>query len=126
MSYATSVIKHHMEWGKFTNGTWCPLDTVDLSHSAFSSGGVYIIWHGSSDAKVVYVGQATQFRDRLSAHRLDPRIQKYKAKGVYVTWATAPKASRDGIEVGLANLFNPLVGDRHPNVPAIRVNGPWD
>lgn len=126
MAQATEQIQLRVSWGKCTGDKWCSLNTVNLDHDAFGNGGLYIIWHGGSDPHVVYVGQAKTFRKRLAKHREDDRIQAYKDKGLYVTWALVDTAKRDGVEVGLANRYSPLVGDRHPDATPIRVNSPWD
>ena len=125
MSQATRTSKYLVTWGKCLGNQWCPLNTVDLTHSAFSVGGCYIIWHGGQKPKVVYVGQG-EFRQRLTAHRTDKRIQGYARHGLYVTYSPIAKSARDGVEVYLADRYKPLVGERHPDAPPIVVNGPWD
>lgn len=112
--------------GKCTGGTWCPFETVDLAHDAFDAGGVYIIWYGGTDPRVVYVGQALVLRDRLAAHRGDDRVLAYRRFGLYVTWTVLGAAERDAVEAYLADSYSPLVGDRHPDVPPTAVNSPWD
>jgi hypothetical protein len=74
----------------------------------------------------VYVGQTSVLRDRLVAHRSDRRIQAFSRSALYVTWASVETAKRDGVEVGLAARYAPLVGDRHPDARPIEVNSPWD
>jgi hypothetical protein len=123
MSQATTQIQLYVSWGKCTGDRWCELNTVDLSHEAFSSGGVYLIWHGGTKPHAVYVGQGT-FRDRLLDHRKDPRIQAYSKYGLYVAWALVDASKRDGVEIFLANQYSPLVGDRHPDAKPITVNLP--
>lgn len=85
-----------------------------------------MLWHGGSDARVVYVGQANTFRDRLADHRQDARIQKYKSFEIFVTRASAVRADRDGIERYLADKYAPLVGERRPAARPTSVNAPWD
>jgi len=99
---------------------------VDLSHSHFDGlGGVYIIWraHGFIP-KAVYVGQGI-IKNRLHAHRKDPRILQYtsKEKPLYVVWAGVPSVHRTGVEMYLHNELNPLVGEP-PQGTRIRVNLP--
>lgn len=115
-----------VSWGKCTGGTWCPLETVDLAHNVFDGGGVYLIWHGGPEPRVVYVGQATVMRDRLAAHRSDERILAYRSSGLYVTWTVLGAAERDAVEAYLAGRYAPLIGDRHPDVTPTAVNSPWD
>jgi len=86
--------------------------------------GVYIIWHGGTDARTVYVGQGN-IRERLSKHRLDREIQAYASKKLYVTWAAVDEGSRDGVENHLFDRLKPLLGERKPVANPIAVNLPW-
>ena len=126
MTQHAGDVQLRVTWGRCARGNWCPLNTVDLKNSAFGSGGVYIIWHGGTKPRVVYVGQAKKFRDRLSDHRDDGRIQRYAPYGLYVTWAVVQATSRDGVENYLARTYEPLVGERRPTAAPIKVNLPWD
>ncbi len=117
----------NLNWIKCQGDVWGPLNTVSLSHSHFDSmDGVYIIWHGSSNPKTVRVGQGN-IRSRLESHRKDPDVQAYAHLGLYVTWASVPEGSRDGVEVYLAQQLNPIVGERFPDATPIpvNVNLPW-
>jgi hypothetical protein len=103
---------------------WCSLETLDLETA--SESGVYLIWHTGNPSRVVYVGQGAPVSKRLGAHRNDDRILAYKKFGsLRVTWASVPATQRDGVERYLADKWNPLVGDAHPDVTAIAVNSPW-
>ena len=101
---------------------------VDLSHSHFDDlEGVYIIWraHGILP-KAVYVGQGI-IKNRLYAHRKDPRILQYssKEKPLCVSWAEVPWVHRTGVEMYLHNELNPLVGEPPQGNPIpVRVNLP--
>ena len=116
----------NLSWIKCGNGgSWCPLETLNLS-SVGDVAGVYIIWHDGNPARVVRLGQGV-IRDRLSAHRNDPAMMAYRAHGTLrVTWASVPSASdRDGVERYLSNTWPPLIGDAFPDVRPIVVNSPW-
>jgi hypothetical protein len=114
-----------LSWIKCEGDVWCKLSTVNLSHEHFNSMyGVYIIWHGGSNAATVRVGQGF-IRDRLSAHRNDPEVQAYARHTLYVTWASVSSASRDGVEAFLSQRLQPLVGERFPSVAPFEVNLPW-
>lgn len=112
-----------LRWVKCGNGHWCSLENLNLQ--SVIDSGVYIIWHGGTNPKVVYVGQGDPISKRLSSHRNDSRILSYKNYGLFVTWASVPAAQRDGVERFLADKWNPLVGDAHPDVRPIAVNSPW-
>ena len=98
---------------------------VDLSHSHFDDlKGVYIIWRITPVA--VYVGQGI-IKNRLRAHRKDPRILQYnsKEKPLYVAWAEVPWNYRTGVEMYLHDELNPLVGEPPQGNPIpVRVNLP--
>jgi hypothetical protein len=107
------------------DGHWCSLEALDLD-SVGETAGVYIIWHEGNPGRVVRIGQGDPIQDRLSAHRNDPKVTKYRSTGkLRVTWASVSSIYRDGVERHLANLWNPLVGDAFPNVLPIAVNSPW-
>jgi hypothetical protein len=114
---------HWLKCGRSPNNVWCGLNTVDLA--TVRESGVYIIWHSGNPSKVVYVGQGDPISARLAVHRQDRRIQAYKDLDLRVTWASLPAAQRDGVERHLANRWNPLVGDAHPDVSPIEVNSPF-
>jgi hypothetical protein len=103
---------------------WCSLAALNLNGATES--GVYIIWHDGNPARVVYVGQGAPVSSRFASHRQDRRIQAYAKTGTLrVTWASVPAAQRDGVERYLADKWNPLVGDAHPDVAPVAVNSPW-
>ncbi len=114
-----------VEWQKCADNVWGPLLTVDTAHAHFDSmEGVYIIWHGGQNPRVVRVGQGV-IRDRILAHRGDPQVMRYRDHGLFITWARVATRFCDGVERYLAEQLSPLVGDRYPNVPSISVNLPW-
>ena len=110
-------------WRKCNPGVWCSFTRVDLDK--IDDEGVYVIWHGGNDPRVVYVGQGDVV-DRLRRHRQDKAILQHERKGgLYVTWTAVPEHDRSGVERFLADVYKPLEGDVHPNVSAIQVNSPW-
>ncbi len=115
-----------LEWMRCWGDVWCKLNLVNLNHEYFNSdiSGVYIIWHGGTDPKVVYVGKG-KIKDRIMKHRQNPDIQRYEHLGLYVTWAKVSENYRGGVEAYLADKWGPIVGERHPDAPPIKVNSPW-
>ena len=112
-------------WIKCQGEVWCQLDTVNLAHSHFDGmEGVYIIWHGGAKPATVYVGQGS-IRKRLTFHRTNPKIQPYRALGLYVTWARVASQDQNGVERFLSEKLKPLVGEEFPDVNPIEVNLPW-
>lgn len=115
-----------LNWMNCRGDVWCKLNHVNLDHEHFNGkNGVYIIWHGGTDPKVVYVGQGN-IRDCLKKHRSDRRIQQYKDLDLYVTWAIVSAQERAGVKAYLADYWNPKVGEQHPDARHINVNSPWD
>ena len=89
--------------------------------------GVYVIWHKGilGYKKCVYVGQGV-IRDRLKDHRRNDSMKIYEICGALrVTWALVSADHQDGVEKYLADQLNPLEGERHPDVPPIAVNLPF-
>lgn len=102
---------------------WCSFDKLRLDN--LRADGVYIVWHGGSKPRVVYVGQG-DVADRIAKHRNDPRITHYRRYGgLYVTWASVPRNQQDSVERHLADRWNPLVGVAHPEVRPLAVNSPF-
>lgn len=114
-----------LNWNKCQGNVWCKLNAVNLNHEHFNNmNGVYVIWHGGTDPRVVYVDQGN-IKERLTAHRSDKRIQQYDYLDLYVTWATVPEAYRKGVVEYLANVWNPKIPHHKQNIPPIEVNSPW-
>lgn len=114
-----------VQWNKCVGDIWCQLNNVDLKHSNFTHmEGVYIIWHDGDEPTTVRVGQGV-IRDRIAAHRKDPDVQAYARWTLYVTWAYVAQVHRDGVEAFLAEVLNPLIGERFPDRKPIPVNLPW-
>ena len=109
-----------VNWRRCIGDDWCPLENLNLS--SVNEVGVYIIWHGGTRVRYVYVGQGV-VADRLSEHKLNPDILQYRASGtLFVTWAAVSPRLRDGIERYLADFLRPMVGSQYPDVTPIPVN----
>ena len=86
--------------------------------------GVYFIWCAGNPSTNVRTGQGI-IGARLVAHRADPMIMRHRTKGtMYVTWAAVPANQRDGVERYLADMYQPVEGDRFPDVVPLVVNLP--
>lgn len=112
-------------WIKSKANTWLEFETFNLE-SCLTDPGVYAIWHEGQPPWTVRVGQG-DVKDRIGAHRVDPRILAYRSygAGLFVTWAAVQAAYLDGVERYLADQLRPLVGGRFPNVTPTPVNLPW-
>ena len=114
-----------LEWGKCTRGQWCPLRSLNLQHSVFAGlQGVYIIWHGGSNPRVVYVGKGA-IAERLRAHRTSPEILQYALDGLFVTWSRVSPNLMDGVESYLVKALTPLENEQSPTAPPVAVTLPW-
>ena len=126
MTQRAQAVQLRVVWGKCGSGNWCQLNAVNLQDTAFDGAeGIYVIWHAGANPRTVYVGQGA-IRDRLNAHRHDPRIQAYAKLGLYVTWASVPASQRGGVEAYLAAKYDPLVGERRPDDDPVSVNTPGE
>lgn len=112
-----------VQWIKSKANSWLAFETFNIA-SAGDDAGVYVIWYNGNPGRVVRLGQGN-VQDRLTKHRGDKQITAYSTRGLLVTWATVPKAQRDGVERWLADHYPPLVGDAFPDVQPIAVNAPW-
>lgn len=113
-------------WTKCQGDVWGSLININLTHPYLDNiEGVYIIWHGGKNPRVVRVGQGV-VRDRLTANKKNKDIMQYKNSGpLHVTWATVGARYRDGVERYLTERLDPLVGDRLLTVAPIEVNLPY-
>jgi len=85
--------------------------------------GVYIIWAGVNNRTILKVGSGI-IKNRLRAHLNDPKVQDYKHKGLYATWAYIGPSFKlggklddreRGVEGFLGLILNPKLGERFPN-----------
>ena len=115
----------HLSWGKCTGAQWCQLRSLNLQHPLFAGlRGLYIIWHGGSDPRVVYVGKG-EIAERLEVHRTSPDILHYAPQGLFVTWSQIPEHQMNGVESFLVSALSPLENKQSPKFPPVSVNLPW-
>ena len=140
-----------VQWQKCNDypflGRWCRLDSdilndprleIHLGRNLYGFNnsirvmGVYIIWAGMRNRTILKVGSGI-IKNRFEEHLNDPKVQAYKHRGLYATWASflfVDKAvdKQRSVERFLGNFLNPVLGERFPaNVDPIWVNLPaWD
>jgi hypothetical protein len=68
-----------LDWIHREDGQWCHLERVDLD--CIDTGGVYLIWHGGDEPKVVRVGQGGDLAQHLQRLKETPEILAYKDRG---------------------------------------------
>lgn len=111
-----------IEWGKCNSGKWCNFVYLDLDHEIFKDlNGVYIIFNEKDG--VIRIGSG-DIKDRITKHRNDEKITKYK--DLLVTWAKVNANQMEAVERFLADTYNAKVGDRFPDKTPIKVNLPFD
>lgn len=129
MSYTAAQRKYPLSWGKSQSDSWCWLSVIDGSEAALNTTGTYVIWYSTNDSNarnVVRVGQG-HIGSRLAEHKDNPNITAYGQYGLLVfSWATVPSTMLNGVERYLANVYNPLEGERYPNVAPIPVTLPGE
>ncbi len=126
MTQKEGVIRgmHRLLWAKSIDNKWLNLSNLDLTN--LHATGVYMIWHGGENPRIVRIGQGN-IAARLAAHRLNHQIMRYVESGpMMVTWAEIEdQAMRDGIEAFLSKQFTPLIKDKVPEVRPIQASSPF-
>ncbi len=113
-----------LKWATQPDGNWWTLEGWDFSK--VTTVGVYFIWCGGNPSINVRPGQGITGA-RITAHKADPTIMRHKTRGtMYVTWAAVPAHQMDGVERYLADRYQPIEGDRYPDVVPLVVNLPGE
>ena len=140
----------NVNWQKcLYNLFWCRLDSELLNDPRLELRlqtrfgllrtdivGVYIIWAGIDNRTILKVGSGI-IKQRLGKHLKDPKVQAYRSKGLYATWAYIAPAFKidgtlenraEGVERFVGGLLKPVLAERFPKkVDPIMVNLPmWD
>ena len=125
---------------------WCRLDSELLDDPRlefrlqthfgihrFDVIGVYIIWAGIDNRTILKVGSGF-IKQRLGEHLRDPKVQAYRSKGLYATWARITPSLKidgtlddraEGVERFLGWWLKPVLAERFPKkVDPIMVNLP--
>jgi len=118
-----------LKWVKSLDNNWLDLRGLDLSTMARNPSrphGVYIIWHGGSDPRIVRIGKG-DIAARLLSHRENPQIVRYEKQGaLMVTWAVLHDPHRQAaVEKYLNGQFPPLVRDQLTDMPPERIRSPF-
>lgn len=98
----------------------------DLILPSVRTDGVYVIYVIEHQTpQVIYVGQGV-VADRLAVHRTNQTIRATNVRStVYVTFASVPTVTRNGVERFLADRLRPMLGDAHPTALPVAVSLPF-
>lgn len=111
-----------LKWATKQDGSYYTLEGYDFSK--ITTVGVYVIWCAGNPSVNIRVGQGI-IGARLTAHKADNDIMRHKSRGtLYVTWAAVPSHQLDGVERHLGDMYQPVEGDRFPQVAPLAVNLP--
>jgi len=111
-----------LNWVRSTTNEW--LDPRRTNWLSVDADGVYFIWApGTLIGGPIYVkaGQGN-VRSRMQDHMRDARITRYRQ--LNFTYAHVAWSQKDGVERYLGDVLRPLVAERFPDAPPIRVNLP--
>lgn len=114
----------NLAWVKSWDGKWINLNRIDLTH--VNTTGVYIIWHGGNNPRIVRVGHGN-IAQRLSSHRRNHQIMRFSSDGpLMVTWAALDHPQkREGVQNYLSQQFKPLIKERTPDTPPMIARSPF-
>ncbi len=113
-------------WYRCKGGVWCEFQKLDINHEYLKNlEGVYVIWTGMKDRKVLRVGSGN-IRAQLLALKKDIAIQAFSHLGLYVTWAEVGSIRRAGVETYLFNNLKPSFMSYTPSAIPIKIVYPWD
>ena len=114
-----------VDWKPNPNDHYFHLDY--FNPDGVNVGGVYMIWQGGNQARVIQVGQGENIGQHLRSLNKDPAIIAYNQYGkLYVTWAAVPASIRSGVARYLIDTWRPLIAKTFPMIFPIAVNSPFD
>ncbi|RPI75532.1 MAG: hypothetical protein EHM47_02400 [Ignavibacteriales bacterium] len=113
----------NVEWIKCIMQSRCRLDLINLDNTHFDSlTGVYLIWQGKDKRNVIKIGSGA-IRECLTNMKKNTEVQKF-APDLFVTWASVPLKSLNGVEAFLNNEFHPRLSGSLNAPDLININLP--
>jgi hypothetical protein len=122
MNAPAFVAEHEVQlnWRRCAHDTWCAFETVILPDA--NASGILIVWSGSFE-HIIFVGQGGIAKGIQWARQFEPIAIH---GDLFVTWATVPEDSQNGVRNYLLGRLSPVLSD-HPTPDApISANLPWE
>lgn len=113
-------------WYKCKGNVWCYLDKVIADHPSIAGlKGIYIIWTGEKELKVLRVGYGT-ISEEINSNRNNLAIRAFFHLGVLISWAEVPEENIEGILEYLMKKLKPKFYNNPNNTKQISINFPWN
>ncbi len=98
-----------VKWERTDQCYWHELMKIDFSDSLYNRlHGVFIIWHGGSNPRVLYIGQG-HIAKELEKLKSKREIKKFELLGLFVTWAKFKPEHMNGIHRFLNDKLRPTL-----------------
>ena len=112
-----------IDWCKCILQSRCRLNLINLNNEYFDNlTGVYVIWSGNDKSNIISVGKGI-IRDKIIEMQIDKTVQE-SGSDLFVTWASVPNVSLEGVEAFLCSELNPKVHNALKSIELINVNLP--
>lgn len=106
-----------LRWRRSADGAWCAFETAVLPDPPAS--GIVVVWAGG---ETLYLGQGAIAKNIRWARQFAPIASR---EHLFVTWATIPEESQNGVRNYLVERLRPVMCDRPTPDEPIPVNLPW-
>ena len=112
-----------IDWCKCILQSRCRLNLINLNNEYFDNlTGVYVIWSGNDMSNIITVGKGN-IRDKIIEMQIDKTVQE-SGSDLFVTWASVPNVSLEGVEAFLCSRLNPRIPHSVSDIDLINVNLP--
>lgn len=117
--YKLQLKKYSLNWRVKKDGNYYTLFGNDYKSLTYPA--VYKIF--TYDV-ILKVGQSRNIGYRITDHQQNKDFQNYNKRNIllFISWAKAPESYLDGVEAYLGKYYQPLIGERFPDVAPIPVN----
>ena len=98
-----------VKWERTDQCYWQELMKLDFSEPSNKRlQGVFIVWHGSSNPRVIYIGHGHIFKEleKVSCKR---EVKQFVQLGLFVTWAKIKPELMTGVHRFLNDKLRPTL-----------------